>query len=104
MEKPTTAFHTAKEMARLIRNQAKSAQITTGTTQDSKWAVATVERFQHVVATLSKTCPPAVALLFNSVQDQYKATMIRTRKIEAEPLAANILVQSGYLDAGQSGR
>lgn len=101
IEVQSTALHTAREMAKLIRNQASSAQVTTGTTQDSKWSVATVERFQHVAATLFETCPPAVAVLFNGVQNQFKATMIRTGKIEAEPIAANILVQSGYLDGGQ---
>ena len=45
IEVKPTAYQSAREMARLIRNQAKSAQVTDGSAKESKYAVATTERF-----------------------------------------------------------
>lgn len=97
-----TAFNNAREMARQIRHQAKTAKITTGSSLDSDIATPTKQRIQYQVAILSQVSPVLANAYLKNIQNAFGAEMRRLGKVEAEPIAAKILEQSNYLDGAKS--
>lgn len=94
----SVANRSAREMARIIRQNAKSAHVTTGTTSDAQKAVAMKERMQYQMATLMQTAPALFNVYSKQIQEAYKGEMRHFGKKKAEMVAATILEQSGYTD------
>lgn len=97
-----TAMNSAREMARQIRRQAKSAKVTTGSSLDASKATPTKQRMQYQVATLSQVSPVLANIYLNDIKSTFGAEMRRFGKVDAEPMAKKILEQSHYLDRAKS--
>lgn len=89
-------YRSARQMAALIRNEARSAQVVKG--NDGAVARPMRERFQHLYAEAYAISPSLANLMGQAIDRAYHREMMRAGKIEAEPIAAAILQQSGYLD------
>ncbi len=96
-----TLFSSAREMAKQIRTQAKTAQVTTGSSQEAKNAVPMKQRMQYQVAVLNAISPALPNSYFQDIKKTYIAEAIRFGKVDAEPIAAEILKQENYLDGSK---
>jgi hypothetical protein len=96
-----TLFNSAREMAKQIRRQAKTAQVTTGSSQEAKNAVPMKQRMQYQIAALSQISPALTNAYLHNVRETYKGEMRRFGKVDAEPIAAEILKQENYLDGAK---
>lgn len=97
-----TAFNNAREMARQIRRQARTAKITTGSALDASKATPTKQRMQYQVAALSQISPVLANVYLNNIKNTFGAEMRRFGKVDAEPMAKKILEQTNYLDRAKS--
>lgn len=96
------ALNSAREMAKKIRHQAKTAKVTTGSSLDVSKATPTKQRMQYQVATLSQISPILANAYLNNVKNAFGTEMRRFGKVDAEPIAAKILEQSNYLDGAKN--
>lgn len=91
------AHKNAKQMAALIRKHAPSAKVTSGIGQTTGKAFPTLERYLYTVAELTKINPTLRDLYMDNMKSARRSEMARIGKQEAEPVAAEVLQQSGYL-------
>ncbi len=92
-----TALRSAREMAKQIRRQAKTAKVTTGNSADASKATPTKQRMEYQIATLYQASPVLANVLEPALGKALTAERIRFGKKEAEGVAAKILEQSEYI-------
>lgn len=93
VEVSAVGYRSARQMAALIRNEARSARVAT---DDGRSAAPMKERMQYQMAEIASM--GLLGSMGRTIDQLYRNEMIRAGKVEAEPIAASILQQSGYLE------